>query len=85
MISSVKEIARIQTDLVKLIRAKEFAYEIGRKKIREKWPEDAYGTKWMLKTNELDARYLPLIKALKWYSFALSDLVEMKEGGNGKE
>ena len=85
MNSRNETIQKLQVNLHKAIAKKETTLENRRKQIREMYPVDAYGTKAESLIWNLEKKYIPELKELRWYAYAISDLVDMREGGDGKE
>ena len=84
MNSKNETIQKLQVNLHKAIAKKETTYLNRKKQIRELYPVDAYGIKAEMLIGDLEDRYIPELKELRWYAQAISDLVDMREGGDGK-
>lgn len=84
MNSSNRYVYTMQIKLSREIRKQRSAMAAKIRNLREKYPVDCYGTKGEMKVTEVENTYLPYIKELEWYATGLSQLVEAREGSDGK-
>lgn len=85
MFSNNDAIRKLQSNLAKEITRAQTTYARKRERIRELYPTDAYGIKADMLIGDLDDKYGPMIREMKWYSQAIAELVEMKEGNKNEE
>lgn len=80
MLSNNEKVRKWQDAMRKEIDRADATYQKKRARIKELYPADYYGTKADMLIGNLDDKYGPMIREMKWYAMAFSELVDMKEG-----